>query len=389
MESPERARLLTPAFFVISAGSLAYFLSLGVLVPAVPLYVEGPLRGGEVAVGLAVGAFSISGFLFRPWAGRLGDRRGRRPIIVGGAALVALSVFGYLLAHTPSVIVALRFVTGIGEAFFFVGAASAVADLAPEDRRGEALSLFSLALYAGIGLGPILGETAVEVLGFGAAWIAAAALATVAAALGLAVPETRVEAEEEAGVGQPLIHRGAIRPGVILWANLVAMAGFFAFLPLYAPEAGLGGSRLLFLLFSVVVIAVRSAGARIPDRIGPRRASLGALLSTAAGMIVLAAWPGAAGIVTGTVVLAVGQALAFPALMTLAMRGVPSAERGSLVGTFTAFVEVAFGLGPVLLGFVAAGFGFRGAFFAGGVVALCGLLLLPPARSPAKARSVD
>jgi MFS family permease len=387
MESPERARLLTPAFFVISAGSLAYFLSLGVLVPAVPLYVEGPLRGGAVAVGLAVGAFSVSGFLFRPWAGRLGDRRGRRPIIVGGAALVALSVLGYLLADSSSMIVGLRFLTGIGEAFFFVGAASAVADLAPEERRGEALSLFSLALYAGIGLGPILGEAAVEGLGFGAAWIAAAALATVAAALGFAVPETRVEAEEEAGAVQQLIHRGAIRPGVILWANLVAMAGFFAFLPLYAPDAGLEGSRLIFLLFSVVVIAVRSAGARIPDRIGPRRASLGALISTAAGMMVLAAWPGAAGVVSGTVVLAVGQALAFPALMTLAMRGVPAAERGSLVGTFTAFVEVAFGLGPVLLGFVAEGFGFRGAFLAGGVVALCGLVLLPPARTPEEARA--
>src|SRR5919108_3044351 len=239
MESPPRARLLTPAFFVISAGSLAYFLSLGVLVPAVPLYVEGPLGGGEVAVGLAVGVFSISGFLFRPWAGRIGDRRGRRPIIVGGAVLVAVSVFGYLLAHSPSLMVGLRFITGIGEAFFFVGAASAVADLAPEDRRGEALSLFSLALYAGIGLGPILGEAAVEDLGFGAAWIAAAALSTVSALLGLAVPETRGDADVDAGVDQPLIHRGGIRPGIILWANLVAMAGFFAFLPLYAPEAGL------------------------------------------------------------------------------------------------------------------------------------------------------
>ena len=381
MESAERSRLLTPAFFVISAGSLAYFLSLGVLVPAVPLYVEGPLHGGEVAVGLAVGMFSISGFLFRPWAGRLGDRRGRRPIIVGGAVLVALSVFGYLLANTPSVIVGLRFVTGIGEAFFFVGAASAVADLAPEDRRGEALSLFSLALYAGIGLGPILGEAAVEGLGFGAAWIAAASLATVAALFGLAIPETRVAGGEEADGDQPLIHRGAIRPGVILWANLVAMAGYFAFLPLYAREAGLDGSRLMFLLFSVVVIAVRSAGARIPDRVGPRRTSLGALLSTAAGMLLLASWPGPAGVVAGTVVLAVGQALAFPALMTLALRGVPASERGSLVGTFTAFVEVSFGLGPVLLGVVAAGFGFRGSFLAGGVVALCGLLLLP-ARTP-------
>jgi MFS family permease len=90
-------------------------------------------------------------------------------------------------------------------------------------------------------------------------------------------------------------------------------------------------------------------------------------------------------VVAGTVVLAVGQALAFPALMTLAMRGVPVSERGSLVGTFTAFVEVSFGLGPVLLGFVAEGFGFRGAFLAAALVALGGLLLLPPARQRAAA----
>jgi MFS family permease len=379
----ERARLVTPAFFVISAGSLAYFFSLGILVPAVPLYVAGPLAGGEVAVGLAVGVFSVSGFLFRPWAGRLGDRRGRRPIIVGGAALVAVSVLGYLLAHSAPAIVGLRFVTGIGEAFFFVGAASAIVDMAPEERRGEALSLFSLALYAGIGLGPIFGEAAVDLLGFGAAWVGAAALAAVAGLLGLAVPETRAQGEDETWANQPLIHRAAIRPGVILWANLVAMAGYFAFLPLYAPDAGLEGSRLIFLLFSTVVIAVRSAGARVPDRIGPRRASLAALVSTAVGMLVLASWPGAGGVVTGTVVLAVGQALAFPALMTLAMRGVPASERGSLVGTFGAFVEVSFALGPVLLGVVAAWIGFRGAFLAAALVALSGLLLLPPARERA------
>ncbi|HEV8571647.1 MAG TPA: MFS transporter [Actinomycetota bacterium] len=385
MATPERPRLVTPAFFVISAGSLAYFLSLGILVPAVPLYVAGPLQGGEVAVGLAVGVFSVSGFLFRPWAGRLGDRRGRRPIIVGGALLVAVSVLGYLVAGTVPAIVGLRFVTGIGEAFFFVGAASAIADMAPEERLGEALSLFSLALYAGIGLGPIFGEAAVEALGFRAAWVGAAALAAVAGLLGLAVPETRAHGEEEAGTDRPLIHRGAIRPGVILWANLVAMAGYFAFLPLYSRVAGLEGSRLIFLLFSAVVIAVRSAGARVPDRIGPRRASMGALISTAVGMLTLASWPDAGGVVAGTAVLAVGQALAFPALMTLAMRGVPASERGSLVGTFTAFVEVAFGLGPVLLGFVAEGFGFRGAFLASGIVALGGLLLLPPARERATA----
>src|ERR671918_771306 len=114
-----RPRLVTPTFVLVGLASLAYFTADGVLIPTVPLYVEGPLGGGDVAVGFSVGAFSVTALLLRPWAGRLGDRRGRRLLMVFGGALVALSVAGYLLARSVPLLVALRLVTGVGEAFFF------------------------------------------------------------------------------------------------------------------------------------------------------------------------------------------------------------------------------------------------------------------------------
>jgi hypothetical protein len=77
---------------------LAYFTADGVLLPALPRYVAGPLRGGNVAVGLVIGAFSLSAFFLRPWAGAVADRRGRRILMVSGASLFALSVAGYLVA---------------------------------------------------------------------------------------------------------------------------------------------------------------------------------------------------------------------------------------------------------------------------------------------------
>ena len=137
--APSRPRLVTPVFVLITLATFAYFVSVGALIPTLPLYVEGPLGGGDVAVGLGIGAFSLSAVLLRPFSGRLSDVRGRRLLLVAGAALVVLSVAGYVLVSTFIPLLLLRLLTGAGEAFFYVGAAAAINDIAPDERRGEAL----------------------------------------------------------------------------------------------------------------------------------------------------------------------------------------------------------------------------------------------------------
>src|SRR5688500_10145793 len=89
-----RPRLITPVFVLVGVATLAYFTAAGVLLPAIALFVGGPLGGGDVAVGISVGAFSASALLLRPWAGRLGDRRGRRLLMLVGAAVVGGSILG-------------------------------------------------------------------------------------------------------------------------------------------------------------------------------------------------------------------------------------------------------------------------------------------------------
>ena len=145
---------------VICAGA-AYFLALGMLLPVVPLYVEDSLSGGSVAVGVAVGAFSVGAILLRPLAGRLGDRFGRRGTHRGrcddrfalGVALRAVRQLRLRCSRSGCSV-------AIGEAAFFVGAGTLVTDLAPVDRRGEAISYWSVAVYGGLAFGPALGETA-------------------------------------------------------------------------------------------------------------------------------------------------------------------------------------------------------------------------------------
>jgi MFS family permease len=366
-------RLLTGRFVLVVACGLSYFLSLAMLTPVIPHYVEDELELGKVAVGIAVGAFAFGAIALRPFAGRIGDRTGRRVLIVGGALIVAASTACYGLVHALWWLTAIRVVTGIGEAAFFVGAATMITDLSPPERRGEAVSYWSVAVYGGLAFGPALGELVRGDDRYTLAWLVAALLALVAALLGLA---TREVAHAVSGRSSQLINRAAVVPGFVLFLGLIPLAGFSAFMPLYADEQLDIGAGPIFLLYGVLILVVRIVGARLPDRLGGFRSATIALVVAAAGIAIVAAWPTVAGLVAGTVVFAIGMSLMYPALLLLALQSATEDERASVVATVSSFFDLSQGVGAFICGAVAAVTGNRGAFATGTVAALAGLVVL-------------
>jgi MFS family permease len=224
-----REPLLTRSFVLLSASDLAYFLGAGVLLLATPLFVEGALGGGPAQVGLAMGSFSLTTLLLRPWLGGWTDRHGRRVLLVGGAAGFALVTTVHLAVDSLAGLVLVRLALGAAEACYFVAGFAALADLAPPARAGEALSLNSLALYAGIALGPLTGQGLLALGGYPAAWLGAAGFVAIAALLVAAVPETRGVAARDDAASPPLLHPAIRAPGLALGLGLLAMSGFMAF----------------------------------------------------------------------------------------------------------------------------------------------------------------
>jgi MFS family permease len=367
---PAPTRMVTSRFAIVTAATFAYFLAVGALIPALPRYVEDELHGGGIAVGVVVGAFAVSAAIARPWAGRLGDLRGRRILVTGGAGILGLSVLAYSLTDSLVPLVGLRLVSGLGEAAMFVGAATAIQDLAPDDRRGEAASYFSVALYAGLALGPAFGEQLADAHGFHAVWIAAGLSAMAAAVLGLGTP---ARSDVVAAKPERLLHPAAIGPGLVLLLGLVPFTGFSAFLALYGKEIGLHDVGPIFFGYAGAVLLIRILGARLPDRLGWKRASSVALVAVAAGGLLVAVWASVAAVWLAAGCFAVGMSLLFPALFSAAMAGVPEDQRSQAVGTFSLFFDLANGLGAPLLGLVVVLSSYRGAFAVSAAVAACGV----------------
>jgi len=378
-----RPRLLTGTFLLVMLSMLAYFTAVGAITPTLPRYVEGPLGGGGLEVGAVIGAFALTAVLLRPLSGRTSDRKGRRILIIFGGISVGLSILAYSFSESLPVLIFWRLVTGVGEAFFYVGAAAVINDLAPDERRGEALSYFSLALFGGLAIGPITGESILDATNFNWVWVFAGVSALFAGVVGFIVPETRPpDAGETPG---KLVHGAAILPGTVLATNIWALATFSSFMVLHALDIGMSGGRFVFALNSGVIIAIRLFGARLPDKLGAKKAGTSALVTIMVGMLVMGVWAEPAGLYVGTFIYSIGHALAFPALMTLAISRAPAAERGAVIGTFTAFFDLSFGVGAVSAGAIADAVGYRGAFVAAAGVALAGLaLLLGAARNHAR-----
>jgi len=357
LDAPER--MLTGRFLIVTLATFAYFLSMGALLPTLPTYVEDELGGDGLAVGIVVGAFAVSAALVRPWAGRIGDRYGRRVLLSGGALVVGLTTISYMWVDAVAGLVVLRLVTGLGEAAVFVGAATATQDLAPADRRGEAASYFSVALYSGLALGPALGEHLADTSGYHSVWLVAGVASLVAALLGLGTPHVH---DREVARPTSLLHPAALGPGLVLMLGLIPFTGFAAFLAIYGPDVGLEDTAPVFFAYAGVVLAIRIFGAKLPDRLGWRRASSVALAAVVTGALVVALWASVAAVWIAAACLAVGMSLLYPALFSAALQDVPDNERSQAVGTFSLFFDLAQGVGAPILGLVVALSSERGAF---------------------------
>ena len=379
------ARLLTRAFALLGVADLAYFTAVGVAVHTLPLYTTGPVGSDEAGAGLAFGAFGVTALICRPFAGRLSDSRGRIPLMIFGAVLAGIGMLLVPFVSSLAALVAIRLLQGVAEAAFFVASFALLADIAPPDRMGEALSYNSLGLYLGLAMGPPLGEVLLEHWGYAVAWTGAALLCAVA--VGLTVLIAEPEHDRSGGGHGKLIHRPGIPASLGFFASLAAVGGFLAFASLHSDRVGMVNTSLALLVYGLVVVVCRIVFARVPDRLPSLPLGTASLVAIAVGMAVMALWLTPVGLIAGVVVTAIGVTFSTPAFFSAIFATASPSERGAAAGTASAFIDLGLGFGPICLGLVARSGGIPAALLTGAGIAVLGAVWvgwLSTRRTPAR-----
>jgi MFS family permease len=255
-------------------------------------------------------------------------------------------------------------------------------------------------VYGGIGLGPLLGDAVYAETGYRTAFILAAGCATLAAVLAVAVPSRVVRADAPDGFEpQPsrstidldgtgrssFVHPAALATGLVLAVGMAAYSTFSAFLPDHARSLGLSGSGGLFALYSAVCLALRLAGARLPERLGPRLSVTVAFGVLGIGLALLAAVPQVWALWAAAACVGVGMAFMYPSLMAETISRAADEDRPRAISSFTMFFEVGTAVGGLLLGVFADVAGKRSGFAVAVVLCVAGVWLLRTVVLPRRA----
>ncbi|RJE87430.1 MFS transporter [Paenibacillus sp. 1011MAR3C5] len=136
-------------------------LSMGLVIPIVPELLEMFSASGQAA-GYLVACFGLTQFLFSPLAGNLSDRYGRKPMIMIGLILFALSNLLAALANDLTLLFVSRLIGGVGSAALIPSIIAYIADITTADQRSKSMSWLGASMTSGFIIGPGVGGLLAE-----------------------------------------------------------------------------------------------------------------------------------------------------------------------------------------------------------------------------------
>ncbi|HEX3608854.1 MAG TPA: MFS transporter [Solirubrobacterales bacterium] len=371
------------AFAGVFAVTFCGLVAVGAVLPVLPRFVRGPLDAGNVAVGVVIGSYAITGLLLRPFAGRLADHRGRKPTVLVGSVLVAIGGFMYLLPLGVPGLIAARLVLGAGEGTVFTAGSAWIVDLAPVSRRGRVIGLYGLAVWAGLSIGPLIGELLLHASGYTLVWIFAGTMPLLGALIASRLPDPFHATPHPEEEHHALIEREAVRPGAALALGSIGYGTMAAFVVLHLEARGVGHGAAVFGAFASMVVLTRLIGGDLPDRVGPVRVAIAAATVEAIGLTTIAVAHSLPVAIAGALAMGAAFSLLYPSLSLIVVSRVSDTRRGAALGTFTAFFDAGVGFGAPLAGAAAALSSYEGAFLLAAAIALASATTIALAVAPA------
>ena len=388
MTAGARRGAIPRGVWVLGLVSLCMDLSSELVHALLPLYMATVMGASMVVIGFVEGIAEATALVVKLFSGALSDAfRKRKPLVLLGYALGALSKLVFPLAPTLGWIVAARFADRVGKGIRGAPRDALIADLAPAEVRGRSFGLRqALDTVGGIG-GPVLALAAMAYFAgdFRAAfWVAVVPAALCVALIVFGVEEPAPPAAE--GSAKPRWRLADARrlPAafwiVVAIAAVLTLARFSeAFLVLRAQHVGFGVAQapLVMVAMSVVyALAAYPAGAAV-DRGGGVWLLAGGLVALVAADVVLACADAPGAVLAGAALWGLHMGLTQGLLAALVAAAAPADLRGTAFGVFNFVGGVALLVASVLAGWLWDAYGPAYTFYAGAVfTVLAGLGLV-------------
>lgn len=365
-----------PNLRVIFGVTLMAVMGVSSISPAFPKIAQA-LDVPTARVGLLITAFTLPGVVFRPLLGFLADRWGRKVVLIPSLLLFGLAGGACGLARDFDVLLALRFLQGLGVASLNSLATTVIGDLYAGLARATAMGYNASVLSIGTASYPLLGG-GLAVFGWNFPFL----LPLLALPVGILVITTLDAPEPDAdepirdylsNVWHSIANPEALRMFGLTTATFVVLFGVYLnYVPVLMGDAFDASSWVIGLLMSATSLSTALTSIQV-GRIS-QRWSEPTLIRAAFGLYALALAtipfvPSAGWLVGPALVFGVAQGINIPSLLTILADLAPRAQRGMFMSVNGMFLRLGQTIGPLATGAVFAWQGTNGVFALGASLA--------------------
>ena len=384
---------------------LTVFIDLvgfGIVIPVLPIYAQ-KFNASEATIGILLAVYSAMTFIFAPILGRISDRIGRRPVLLGSIIGTAIGFLIMGAAETLALLFVGRIIDGITGGNISTAQAY-IADVTPPEKRSGAMGLIGAAFGLGFIFGPALGGVLSQQISLAAPFYFAAGLAAAnAVALYFLLPESlSSEHRAQAGrasIGEIFREAGSWQLGAVFATYFFSTTAFSLLTATYTlfsfRRFGLDEAHNGYIFASQGLIGVLIQGVllrRLLKVFGEKPLTITGLVFLTTSLFALPLMNTIAQLLIASAGIAIGNSLTTPVLNGLASKSVHPASQGRVLGALNSVASLARIIGPAMGGWLLmrdaanAQYG-KTPFWAGGaimIIAFCLALTLHSVRTPAE-----
>lgn len=359
-----------PNLLIIFGITLTAVLAVSSITPAFPAIARA-LDVSTRDIGLLISAFTIPGVVLTPVLGMLADRWGRKRILFPSLILFGLAGAACALARSFELLLALRFVQGVGAASLGSLNLTIIGDLYSGTRRAAAMGYNSSVLSVGTASYPAIGGVLATF-----AWYYPFLLPLVALPVAFLVFRHLESPEPEgreamlaylAGVWKSVMHRQALALFAATTATFMILFGaYLAYFPVLLDESFGASALTIGLVMSSVSLASALSATqlgRFSRRFSERTLVILGYVAYTAVMALLATADRMWLVVLPAILFGLANGLAIPSIFTLLTGLAPPRHRAAFLSLNGMVLRVGETVGPVAAGLLAGAWGAPAAFW--------------------------
>ncbi|MBM9613998.1 MFS transporter [Desulfobulbus rhabdoformis] len=230
-----------PILITVVLSVFIALLGVGIVIPVLPVLAT-TLGATGFTLGLITAAFSLSRGLLQPLVGNVSDRWGRKGFLMAGLLIYGIVGLVIPLATNVPHLIYIRLFQGIGAAMIVPVAMAYASFLAPPGQEGRSMGIINIAIFCGIGCGPIVGGFFSDIWGIPSVFYIMAVLCFAAFLLVITTLPSCSPIERKPPLGLWVSMQAMIRRkrtmGILLarFATVLMMVPTMAFLPVLMKD---------------------------------------------------------------------------------------------------------------------------------------------------------